>query len=338
MADKLGVCVLGCGFIGAVHAERWRSIPEVELATCFSRSEDKAMLFKEKYGFKKASKNPVEAIQDKDVSIVDICTPTYTHRDFALQSLDAGKHVLLEKPIALRLSDAREIVRKAEKNGLKLMVAHVLRFWGEYLASRELILQGEIGEPVLARAYRQSAFPSWTSDLWHHDLHKSGGVFVDLSIHDVDFLRWCIGEVEEVYAQGGNYLGKNASSPDYVQALLKFKSGALGYVEGSWIMPDGFPLTSFIEVSGTRGILSVDNKSTATLSIYRPGGLREELTPLFKDGYYLEIRCFVDSILRSEPPPVPGEEGLKSLEVVLAGLKSIFTGKPVKLPLGEEVL
>jgi len=84
-------------------------------------------------------------------------------------------------------------------------------------------------------------------------------------------------------------------------------------------------------------MLSVDNRSTATLSLFKPNGLREELTPLFNDGYYLEIKCFVDSIIRNEPPPVPGEEGLKSLEVVLAGLKSVFTGKPVKLPLEEEV-
>jgi predicted dehydrogenase len=337
MTSRLGVCLLGCGFIGAIHAERWRSIRDVELVTCFSRSEGKMIPFKDKYGFKRVSKSLDEAIQDKDVSIVDVCTPTHTHKDIVLRALDAGKHVLVEKPIALRLSDAREMINKAEKNGLKLMVAHVLRFWSEYLSSRNLILQGEIGDPVLARAYRQVPFPSWTSDAWHEDVRKSGGVFIDLSIHDVDFLRWCIGEVEEVYAQGGSYLRKKASSPDYVQALLKFENGALGYVEGSWVMPDGHFLSSFLEISGTRGMLSVDNRSTATLSLFKPNGLREELTPLFNDGYYLEIKCFVDSIIRNEPPPVPGEEGLKSLEVVLAGLKSVFTGKPVKLPLEEEV-
>lgn len=336
--EKLGVCLLGCGFIGAIHAERWRMMPEVELVTCFSRSEEKANIFRVKYGFKNASKKISEAVSDKAVSIVDICTPTYSHKDAVLQALDAGKNILLEKPIALRLSDARQIIRRAEKNSVKLMVAHVLRFWAEYSTVKSIVSEGEIGEPVVARAYRQSAFPMWTSDSWHADIHKSGGVLVDLSIHDVDFLRWSIGEVEEIYAQGGTCLRKACSSHDYVHTLLKFKTGAIGYVEGSWAMPIGYPLTTFLEIAGTRGILHVDNMSSASLSIHGSDGVVEKTTPMFRDGYFLEIRGFINSIIRNEPPPVSGEEGLKSLEVVLAGLKSIFTGKPVKLPLEEEVL
>jgi len=335
---KLGICLLGCGFIGAIHAERWRMMPEVELVTCFSRNEEKANIFRDKYGFKKASKNMGEAVSDEDVSIVDICTPTYSHRDAALQALDAGKNVLLEKPIALRLSDAREIIRRAEKNNVKLMVAHVLRFWAEYPTIKSIVAEGDIGEPVIARAYRQSAFPEWTSDSWHADIHKSGGVLIDLSIHDVDFLRWCIGEVEEIYAQGGTYLRKDGSSPDYVQALLKFKTGAIGYVEGSWAMPRKYPLTTFLEIAGTRGILHVDNRSSASLLIHSSDGVVEKTIPMFRDGYFLEIRSFLDSVIRNEPPPISGEEGLKSLEIVLAGLKSVSIGKPVRLPLEEEVL
>jgi predicted dehydrogenase len=271
------------------------------------------------------------------VDIVDVCTPTYTHKDIVLRCLEHGKHVIVEKPISLRLSDAREMIRKAGNSGLKLMVAHVLRFWGEYVLAKRLISEGAVGEPSVARAYRQSAFPSWAWENWHDYLEKGGGVFVDMSIHDVDFLRWSLGEVEEVYAQGGTYVRRNASSHDYTHALLKFRSGAIAYVEGSWIMPEDYPFTTFLEVAGTKGMLHVDNQSTATVSLHRRGRV-EKLTPFDKDGYYLELQAFADSVVNDTPPPVSGEEGLRTLEVVLAALKSVLTGEPARLPLEADVI
>jgi len=271
------------------------------------------------------------------VDIVDVCTPTYTHKDIVLRCLEHGKHVIVEKPISLRLSDAREMIRKAGNSGLKLMVAHVLRFWGEYVLAKRLISEGAVGEPSVARAYRQSAFPSWAWENWHDYLEKGGGVFVDMSIHDVDFLRWSLGEVEEVYAQGGTYVRRNASSHDYTHALLKFRSGAIAYVEGSWIMPEDYPFTTFLGVAGTKGMLHVDNQSTATVSLHRRGRV-EKLTPFDKDGYYLELQAFADSVVNDTPPPVSGEEGLRTLEVVLAALKSVLTGEPARLPLEADVI
>ncbi|MBO3809680.1 MAG: Gfo/Idh/MocA family oxidoreductase, partial [Candidatus Brockarchaeota archaeon] len=302
---RVGVCLVGCGFIGSVHAERWRQIPESKLVACVDIEKERAKSFEETYGFQESGDDLDRFLRLDSVDIVDVCTPTYTHKDIVLRCLEHGKHVIVEKPISLKLSDAREMIQRAGDSGLKLMVAHVLRFWGEYVVAKRLITEGAIGEPAVARAYRQSAFPAWAWENWHDHLNKGGGVFVDMSIHDVDFLRWSMGEVEEVYAQGGTYVRKGASSHDYTHALLKFKSGAIAYVEGSWIMPEGYPFTTFLEVAGTGGILQVDNQSTATVSLHTRGRV-ERFTPFEKDGYYLELQAFLDSVLNDTPPPVSG--------------------------------
>ncbi|MEM3660378.1 MAG: Gfo/Idh/MocA family oxidoreductase [Thermoproteota archaeon] len=336
-SGKIGICLVGCGFIGSTHAERWRQIPEARLVACVDLEKERAKFFEETYGFQECGEELDRFLRLDTVDVVDVCTPTYTHKDIVLKCLEQGKHVIVEKPISLKLSDAREMIRRAADSRLKLMVAHVLRFWGEYVLAKRLITEGAIGEPSVARAYRQSAFPSWAWENWHDYLNKGGGVFVDMSIHDVDFLRWSIGEVEEVYAQGGTYVRRNASSHDYTHALLKFKNGAIAYVEGSWIMPEDYPFTTFLEVAGTRGILQVDNQSTATVSLHRRGRV-DRFTPFEKDGYYLELQAFAQSVLNDTPPPVSGDEGLRSLEVVLAALKSVLTGEPVKLPLEADVV
>ncbi|MGQ9691360.1 MAG: Gfo/Idh/MocA family protein [Thermoproteota archaeon] len=309
MSDrKIGVCLVGCGFIGSVHAERWRKIPESKLIACVDLENGRAKNFEEIHGFQESGEDLEHFLKHEMINVVDVCTPTYTHKDIVLSCLEHGKDVIVEKPISLKISDAREMIQKARETGLKLMVAHVLRFWNEYVVAKRLIADGAIGEPAVARAYRQSVFPNWAWRNWHDHLNKGGGVFVDMSIHDVDFLRWSLGEVSEVYAQGGTYLRKNASAHDYTHALLKFKSGAMAYVDGSWIMPEGYPFMTYLEIAGSNGILQVDNASTSTVSLYS-GGRFEKFTPIEKDAYYLELKAFVDSVLNDTFPPVDGRRG-----------------------------
>jgi len=334
---SFGLCLVGCGFIGSIHSEMWKNIPEARLISCVDMEKGKSEEFAKVHGFKQGTNDLQTALHDERIQIVDICTPTYTHRDVAVLSAEAGKNILVEKPLALRLRDAREIVSTADKNCIKLMVAHVVRFISEYATVKKLVSDGAIGEPVIARAYRQSGFPKWVSQNWHDCVNKGGGVFVDLSIHDLDFLRWTIGEVSEVYAQGGTFLRKAASSHDYTHAIINFKNGAVAYVEGSWIMPDMYPFTTYLEIAGTGGILHVDNNSTASLVEYTHEKSKGS-TPTEQKGYYLEIREFMNCLVEDSASPVPGDEGYKSLELALAGLKSVMTGSPVSLPLRGEVI
>lgn len=334
--EELGVAVIGCGFIGNVHLRAWSKVKGSRIIAAVDliggRAKRAAETYKAPYWFTDYTK----VLDMKEVDIVDVCTPTYTHAEIVVNAAKSGKHVLCEKPIALRLSDADEMIGAARKAGVKFMVAHCLRFWPEYVESKRLVESGAIGEPRIARAYRLSPFPEWAP--WHKDRRLGGGVFVDMSIHDVDFLRWAMGEVEEVFARGGTLKTADSTSHDFTHAILKFKNGAIAYVEGSWIQPAGFPFTTYLEIVGTNGMLAVDNHSPAALKVYRPGEPPAAYTPFEEDAYDKEVRHFYECVVKDLEPAVPGEEAKKTLEVTLAAVKSVDEGRPVKLPLEGEVL
>ena len=336
MMGELSVALIGCGFIGEVHARSWSKVKGAKLVAAVDIIEGRAKKLAEDYNIPHRLTDYTKVLDMKEVDIVDVCTPTYTHREIAVAAAKSGKHVLVEKPIALRLRDADEMIQAAKSAGVKFMVAHVLRFWPEYVEAKRIVDSGALGEPRIARAHRQSPFPEWAP--WHKDRRLGGGVFVDMSIHDVDFLRWALGEVEEVFARGGTLKTPDSTSHDYTHAILKFKSGTVAYVDGSWIQPPGFPFTTYLEIVGTKGMLAVDNQSPAALRVFRPGAPPAAFTPFDEDGYDREVRHFYECIVEDKEPAVTGEEARRTLEVVLAGLKSVDEGKPVKLPLTGEVL
>ncbi len=335
---KLGVAVIGAGFISRIHLEAWKRISEVEVKAIVDIEEERAKKYSEIFGIPNFYTDYEKVFGRDDIDIVDVCTPTYTHAQIAIDAMSHHKNVLVEKPIALKLKEADEIIKASKKYGVKFMVAHCLRFWPEYKVAKDIVSNGEIGVSRVARAYRLSPYPDWSWQSWLKDFYKSGGVFVDMSIHDVDFLRWTIGDIEEVYARGGVLKTKDASSYDYVHALLKFKNGAIAYVEGSWIQPKNFPFTTYLEIVGTNGMLKVDNQTTSSVMIFKESMSPIAMNPINEDAYYLEIKHFVDSIIKDFKPAISGVEAKKSLEVVLAGVKSILENKPIRLPLEEEVI
>jgi len=337
MSGKLGVAVIGAGFIANMsHLPSIKRISELNLVAVVDIVEERAKNAAKRFGAKQYFTDFRKVLDIDEVDIVDVCTPTYTHREISVEAMKSGKNVLCEKPIALKLRDADEMINVAKKNNVKFMVAHCLRFWPEYARVKKMLDEGVIGEPRIARAYRYSSFPEWAP--WHKRIDMGGGVFVDMSIHDVDFLRWSIGEVDRVYAKGGTYLYDDATSHDYTHSILYFKNGAIGFVEGSWIMPKGFRFTTYLEIAGERGLLTVDNRTPSSLSIYRPGGKEDYSTVFSEDAYFLEIREFVKSVIEDKDPPVKGEDARKTLEVVLAVVKSVIENRPINLPLAGEVI
>ena len=181
------IAMLGAGMMGNVHARAYWAIDQRNPLWIVDPIESRAKAISEKYGATVASFE--EILENSSVDIVDICTPTFTHRELAVRALRAGKHVFCEKPVALTLEDARAMDRAAKKSGRKFMVGHVVRFFPQYIRVKELAAAGDVGEIVMARLYRGGSFPSHGIDNWFADIAKSGGVFVDLSIHDFDFLR-----------------------------------------------------------------------------------------------------------------------------------------------------
>jgi len=344
MADKLGVAVLGYGFMGTTHLSAWKYIEECELKAVMGRTLEKVKKVAEKFGID-AYNNFEELLKRDDIDIIDVCTPTSTHAKYAIASMEAGKHVFLEKPIALSLKDADAMIESAKKNKVKFMVGHVLRFFPEYMKIKELVDQGMVGEPVIARAFRGGPIPEWSP--WFLDKSQSGGVAVDLAIHDVDFLMWIFNQrVERVYAKVERLVHKDITAEDYALITLRFEKGGIALVEANWALPKQFPFTMKFEVDGTKGMIVSDNQSPVPVKLitnettagFAPETLpwRPAVHPFPIDPFYRELKHFVECIREDKTPMTSGEVARKSLEVCLAALKSAELNAPVRLPLKEE--
>jgi len=339
---RLNVAVIGCGFMGTTHMESWRKIPGARIKGIVARSVAKAERYAEQHGAR-AYKDFEAILRDDSIDIVDVCTPTDLHSSQAVAALESGKHVVVEKPMALSLRDADSMIAAAKRSGKKLMVAHVLRFFPEYMKAKEVVDSGAVGELRSARAERAASLPAWSE--WFLDRARSGGVPVDMAIHDVDFLRWCFrDEVERVYAKIGNLVHKHVSAYDHAFMLLRFRGGGIASIEVSWAVPSSFPFTMSLDLTGTDGMLNVDNNSTIPVKLFRKEGQssyspdtfpwRPSVHPFPIDPFYRELQHFADCVLHDKEPMTHGEESRRSLEVCLAAVKSGETGEPVRLPLG----
>ncbi len=340
MSEKpIKVAIAGFGFMGHTHAYAWLRIPEAQIKAIFETPERAREISHEAIRLGTNVVTDYEKIlEDPEINVVDICLPTFLHKEFVIKALKANKHVLCEKPIALSLKDAKEMINTWKASKSKFMVAHVLRFFPEYRRIRELVKQGVLGEPRIARAYRYGTFPTWGVKGWFGEQRLSGGVFVDLAIHDIDFLRWIFNdEAAYVYALSPERkIIKDITAQDHGIALIKFNHGGLAYVMASWAYPKATPFSTYFELAGTKGLLQFDNRSTAPLRLFT----NESFTPLQaypEDPYYLEIRHFVDHILKDYELLVTPEDAYRALEISLAAVKSSIIGEPVHLPLKEEV-
>jgi len=194
------VAVLGAGFMGSTHARAYVAIPDAEVAMIFAPSPDRAQPLAEEVGAR-WSDDLQAVIADPEIDAVDICLPTPEHRPATEAALAAGKHVMLEKPIALTLDDARALVDLAEASDRVFLIAHVLRFWPEYVEIARRVASGELGPPRSAFASRRQPYPAWSALFSRSDL--TGGAVIDMMIHDFDALNWVLGPAKEVTAPGG---------------------------------------------------------------------------------------------------------------------------------------
>jgi len=321
----LRVGVLGSGFAAReLHLPVLSSLSGVEVSAIFGIPYEDALMLARRFKIPKVTDDWRSVVHDPSIDVVLVATPTYTHRAIAEEAIKAGKHVMLEKPIALTVKDGEELVKAYEAGGVKLMVAHCLRFWPEYVRARELVMAGRVGEPRVARAYRLSSHPG----RWFRFQELSGGVAVDMSIHDLDYLRWTLGEVKRVYAVGGTYSSDSATSIDHFMATLEFENGAVAYVEGSWAMPRNFPFTTYLEIAGTKGLLTVDNQSTSTIEAYIDNSYYR-YGPIYRNAYYLEWVAFLDWLNKGVKPPIEPSDAVEALRLALAINKSITEGRVV---------
>ncbi|HEY8497374.1 MAG TPA: Gfo/Idh/MocA family oxidoreductase [Limnochordales bacterium] len=318
------VGLVGAGVMGRVHAAGWAAAG-AELVAVFSRDEDRARELAGQYGAR-----VVGSYADllREVDVVDICVPTHLHHDMALEAFSQRRHVVCEKPIALTEAEGREMIAAAERAGVRFFVAMVLRFFPQYRLTQELVAQGRIGQVGVIRLKRVSYTPNKPGDNWYLDHARSGGMIVDLMVHDFDFACWLAGDVTRVYAR--------AAGDRYALATLRFANGAMALVEGGWANPPGVFRTA-IDVAGTQGVIEWSSDSTATIRTFlrQPEGTAGEvglpLSPLAEDPYTTQIKHAYEAIRTGADFAVTPEDALRALRVALAAKESVRTGRSVSL-------
>ena len=276
------------------------------------------------------------ALLDLGVDVVSVCTPPDSHVDLALQSLEAGCHVLCEKPVARDLDDARRLriaARAAEAAGQVVGIGHVARFEADHAAARRLVADGMIGRVAMMSHSMTSAFPAWSEGGWLADHERSGGPLLDLAVHSFDYLAWVSGaRAVRVHAVAGD----TPVGPDtYALATVRYDDGAMAQVQASWANPASRGFRLDCELVGTDGRVSWDYDSIRNGELHRGDGSSEVFFPLEERGYAAEVAAFAEAARAGGPSPVPVEAGYQALRTALAAHRSLETGQPVDLTTWE---
>jgi predicted dehydrogenase len=319
--------------MGHAHAPAWQHLRDIgaELVGVVANRQESTDAFAQKYGIQPYSSL---AALIADVDILDICVPTNLHKAMTIQAAQAGKHIICEKPIALTLADAKAMIQACVDAGVHLFIAHVVRFVSAYRTAKNAIDAGNIGKPCVIRLSRAGYQPRKTTDNWFVDESRSGGMMLDLMIHDYDFAHWIGGHVSRVFAK--SVRGKEPDAPvDYALTTLRFANGTIAHIEGGWAYPVGFFRTS-MDIAGTDGLIEWMSDNTQTLHTHLANPPQETAAEVAVPSaqasdspFTAELRHFYEAIQNNTEPLVTPQDALAALEIGLAAIESAKTGKAV---------
>lgn len=322
--------LLGAGSMAAVYAERIAAVDDATVGAVASPTN--APAFVAAHAPEATAYADVDELcADDTLDAVAILTPTHLHRLGVEAAAAAGLDVICEKPLARTLEDARAIHRAVEDHGITFLTAHVVRFFPAYATARDRVAAGEVGTPGVATARR--AFGHAGSRGWYDDHDASGGVLLDLAIHDFDFLRWVLGDIERVFTRHVRWERDGVS--EVALSVLRSADGAVGHVESWWVEVPSVPFSTAFEIAGDEGLIEYDLDDVQPLrtfgqeAVHVPRDPVGHEIPLARDGYRRQLDHFVACVAGDVEPAVPAEEGVRSLQVALAALESATRGQPV---------
>jgi len=286
-------------------------------------------------------------IEENELDLVSIATESGKHAEIALDVIDAGINVIIEKPMAMNMRDAEEIIRRSDEKGVKVSACHQNRFNVAVQEVRKALETGRFGRlshgSINVRWNRNKGY--YDQAPWRGTWAEDGGCLMNQCIHGIDLLRWMMGdEVEEVYGQTRQQFHDYLEAEDVGMAVIKFKNGAIGTVEGTTnVYPQNLEETLYI--FGENGTVKVGGKSTNTIDVWnfrdetvedeKNKGLEEETSNVYGNGHTSLFADVMDAIKNDRKPYVDAVAGRNALEMVLAIYKSQKEGRPVKLPLTD---
>ena len=338
MADKVRLAFVGLGHFSDVLADAATKSKRIEIAACCSRTEAKMAAFTAKFGGV-AKKTYGEVLKDDRINAVVLTTPNSLHAPQTIEAAKNGKHVFVEKPMALSVADCKQMILAAKEAGVVLAVGHKERKLARTRKAKELIDKGAIGQIVLAEAnHSDSGGLTVKPDNWKwYRKEMPAGPVGPLTIHHADNLNYLVGSVKRVTGFMSKVCTK-AEPDDVIAAVVEFQNKALGYIGGTWVTP----IRKYVQIHGTDGVILVDQEGGAVYyqpksvtkgigTLVRqeclPEGYREQRT----DAVAEEMEEFATCILEKKKPETAGEEGLAAWAIIEAMIKSAETGLPIEI-------
>jgi len=341
-SGKLGFGLVGLGMGGETHAPQIKELKEGELVAVYGRNEEKAKMFAEKFGIRRWYSDYRRMLDDKDIDIVNILTPNGLHLDFAVLAAEAGKHVIVEKPLEITLERADAIINACRKNKVKLSVVYQMRFGNAARKIKQAIDSGVFGKMMLCDVYDKEFRTSeyYANDYWRGTKdYEGGGSLMTQTTHLIDLIQWFMGPVSKVFAKKTT-ARHQIEVEDLAVAIITFQNGALGVIESSTAIHPAFKHR--VEVHGQNGSAMMNGEYDEMLlwdvmgsdeKVDAPEGFKftdivdPHLFPVIRHRY--QLQDMIDAIKEDREPLVNGEEGKKACVILHAIYESANLGKEV---------
>jgi predicted dehydrogenase len=339
--EVVRVGIVGFGFMGRQHLSCYRALRGVRVVSICDG--DKARLT----GAKKITGN-IAATQttlkpddvalytdfgrmlaEEQLNAVSITLPTFMHKDFTVKALDAGVHVLCEKPMAMSIGQCEEMIASAKANKKVLQIGHCIRFWPEYVKAKEIVDSGKYGKVRTASFRRISPVPGWSWKNWLINAHRSGGAIFDLHIHDADYIQYMFGLPSEVRSQA---ITGPSGGFDYVSTQYIYDDRKVVVAEGGFVKSADFKFEMSFVISLEKATILYDCRCKPAIQLYpaKGGCVTPKIEP--GDGYSYEIEHFINKITGKKTPKIISPiDSLNAVKIVLAEKQSAKTKREVAI-------
>jgi predicted dehydrogenase len=350
--NKLNFAIIGCGRISYKHIEGiLKNNHDCKLVALCDVDLNKATDKKNEYCSKYLENHDVnvyteykEMLMSEEIDVITIATESGYHAEVAIECMSQGKHVIVEKPMALSIEDADRMIAKSKEMDVKLCVCHQNRFNKPIQKLRKAIEKKRFGKLIngTARILWNRNENYYIQAPWRGTWELDGGTLMNQCIHDIDLLQWMMGgEIDTVFSMSDTYM-RNIEAEDFGAILVKFKNGAIGIIEGSaCVYPKNLEET--LSIFGEKGTAVIGGLAVNRIENWRFSDnveSEENLTEILEadpdsvygDGHSPLFKDMIDSINYDRNPLISGEEGKKAMSIILAAYKSRITGMPVKFP------
>ncbi len=343
--EKVRVGIIGSAFSSNLHAEAFQEVPEAVLVAACSSNRVHVEEFARKWKIPSTETDYRKLVERKDIDAVVVGVPNDLHRSVAVAAAEAGKHIILEKPMAHTLEDADALLRAAHQHKVKLMYAETICFSPKYVRAKKLVEEGAVGKLYTVKQSEKHSGPH--SD-WFYDVNRSGGgALMDMGCHGIEWARWMYGKPkpQSVVAHCQRvYHTERTRGEDNSVVILEFEGGGIAVIENSWAKHGG--MDDRVELYGTDGVIYCDLLHGSAMETYstkgygyaveKAGETRGWTFTVFEEahiyGFPHEMRHFIQCILNDQTPREAGEDGRATLEIIYAAYESAGSGRKITWP------